>query len=256
MRQLQIPGLSHVIKYETIGSTNQEAARLAGLGEKATPDGTMVWALEQTEGRGRRGRGWDSPTGNLYTSLILRPDVPLRQAAQLGFVAALAVYDALKRIAPTHPEVHCKWPNDILLNTKKVAGILLESQGGGADEPADWVILGMGLNVSSHPQGTDYPATSLRYEGVSSTPEETLEAYARCFLSWTTRWRDRGFGPIRKEWEQRCIGRGQPIEVRLENQSLSGVFEDIDADGSLLLNQNGSVRRIAAGDVFFPGAVK
>lgn len=252
MQQLQIPSLYNVIPYDTIGSTNVEAARLAAMGEKTAPDGTLVWSLEQTDGRGRRGRDWDSPTGNLYTSLILRPEVPLREAAQLGFVAALSVYDALGIIGPTGNQVHCKWPNDILLNEKKVAGILLESHGGGGDKPADWIILGMGLNVSSHPEGTDYPATSLRSEGFDSTLEETISAYTKSFLSWKNKWLDQGFDPIRKDWQWRCIGKGNPIEVRLENQTLSGIFEDIDEDGALLLDQDGVIRRITAGDVFFP----
>lgn len=252
MLQLQIPSLYNVVRYDTIGSTNAEAARLAALGEEEAPDGTLVWSLEQTDGRGRRGRDWKSPTGNLYTSLILRPEVPLREAAQLGFVAALAVYDALGNIGPAGHQVHCKWPNDILLNEKKVAGILLESQGGGAEEPADWIILGMGLNVTSHPEDTEFPATSLRYEGFTSTLEETISAYTKSFLSWTNRWLDRGFDPIRKDWQWRCIGKGDPIEVRLENQTLTGIFEDIDEDGALLLNQDGNTRRITAGDVFFP----
>ncbi|NQW01708.1 MAG: biotin--[acetyl-CoA-carboxylase] ligase [Rhodospirillales bacterium] len=254
MQQYQIPSLYNVIKYETIGSTNAEAARLAALGEEVAPDGTLVWALEQTEGRGRRGRNWQSPTGNLYTSLILRPEVPLGQAAQLGFVAALAVYDALGNIAPAGHQVHCKWPNDILLNEKKVAGILLESQGGGAEQPAEWLILGMGLNIDSHPQDTDFPATCLRYEGFECSLDEVLSAYTKSFLSWTNRWLDRGFEPIRKDWQWRSIGRGEEIDVRLETQTLSGVFEDIDEDGALLLNRGGKIQRITAGDVFFPGS--
>ncbi len=254
MQNVKIPSLYNVISYETIGSTNGEAARLAALGEDLTPDGTLVWSLEQTDGRGRRGRDWQSPAGNLYTSLVLRPEVPLREAAQLGFVAALAVYDALGNIGPAGHQVHCKWPNDVLLNEKKVAGILLESHGGGNDQPADWIVLGMGLNVASHPEGTEFPSTSLRYEGFSNTLEETLSAYTRSFLSWSSRWLDQGFAPIRKDWRWRCIGRGKEIDVRLDNRTLRGVFEDIDEDGALLLRGDGNVQRITAGDVFFPAA--
>ncbi len=254
MLQAEIPSLYNVIPYETIGSTNAEAVRLAREGEDTAPDGTLVWALEQTGGQARRGREWHSPVGNLYTSLILRPEVPLREAAQLGFVAALAVYDALGFVGPPGHQVHCKWPNDVLLNGKKVAGILLESQGGGGDVPPDWVVLGMGLNVASHPEKTEFPATSLRYEGWSSTVEEVLSAYTKSFLSGANRWLDQGFAPIRRDWIWRCMGKGESVEVRLEKQTLTGVFEDMDDDGALLLNRDGKIQRITAGDVFFPGS--
>lgn len=252
MQQTQIPSLYHLIKRDSVGSTNVEAAKLAAQGEEIAPDGTLIWALEQTGGKGRRGREWQSPTGNLYTSLILRPEVPLREAAQLGFIASLAVYDALGNIGPAGHQVHCKWPNDVLLNEKKVAGILLESHGGGQDTPADWIVLGMGLNVAWHPEETEFPATSLRFEGWSSTVEEVITAYTKSFLSWTNRWLDQGFEPIRRDWIWRCMGKGKEISVRLENQTLNGIFEDLDEDGALLLSRDGKTQRITAGDVFFP----
>lgn len=252
MLEAKIPSLYNVIIYDTIGSTNAEAALLASKGEDIAPDGTLVWSLEQTAGRGRRGRDWQSPTGNLYTSLILRPEVPLKDAAQLGFVASLAVYDALDNIGLAGHQVHCKWPNDVLLNEKKVAGILMESQGGCGDKPPDWIILGMGLNVAWHPNDTEFPATSLRFEGWSNTLDEMIAAYTKSFLSWTNRWLDHGFAPIRKDWIWRCKGMGEQIEVRLENEILIGIFEDMEEDGALRLNVDGKTQRITAGDVFFP----
>ena len=251
MHKAKIPNLYNVIKYETIGSTNAEACILAAKGEDMTPDGTLIWSLEQTSGRGRRGRGWQSPTGNLYTSLVLRPEVFLQESAQLGFVASLAVYDALGNIGPVGHQVHCKWPNDVLLNEKKVAGILLESSGGGMDKQPDWIVLGMGLNVVWHPNDTEFPSTSLRSEGWPNTIDEVITAYTKSFLSWTNRWLDIGFAPIRKDWLQRCKGIGQKIEVRLENETLIGIFEDMEEDGALRLNINGKTQRILAGDVFF-----
>jgi BirA family biotin operon repressor/biotin-[acetyl-CoA-carboxylase] ligase len=252
MREAKIPSLYNVIKYDTIGSTNAEAATLAAKGEDVAPDGTLIWSLEQTSGRGRRGRDWQSPSGNLYTSLVLRPELPLQEAAQLGFVASLAVYDALGNIGPAGHQVHCKWPNDVLLNDKKVAGILLESSGGGVDKKPDWIILGMGLNVACHPDDTEFPATSLRFEGWPNTLDEAITAYTKSFLSWTNRWLDIGFAPIRKDWMQRCKGIGEEIQVRLENETLIGIFEDIEEDGALRLNVNGKTQSISAGDVFFP----
>jgi BirA family biotin operon repressor/biotin-[acetyl-CoA-carboxylase] ligase len=252
MLKAKFPSLYNVIKYDNIGSTNAEAAKLAAKGENIAPDGTLIWSLEQTLGRGRRGREWQSPKGNLYTSLILRPEVSLLEAAQLGFVASLAVYDALGKIGPAGHQVQCKWPNDILLNKKKVAGILLESAGGAESKHPDWIILGMGLNVAWHPEDTEYPATSLRFEGWSNTLEEVISTYTKSFLSWMNSWLDNGFASIREDWMRRCKGIGEEIEVRLEKENLIGIFEDIEEDGALRLNVNGKTQRIAAGDVFFP----
>lgn len=251
MNSPRLPSVYNLIALETVGSTNAEAKRLAQQGEEAAPDGTLVWSREQTEGRGRRGRDWSSPKGNLYTSLILRPEVPISQAAQLSFVAALAIYDALGSIGPAGHQVHCKWPNDILLNEKKIAGILMESEGGTQDAPADWMILGMGLNVEWHPVDTEFPATSLRFEGFPNTVEDVLEAYAKSFLSWTNRWLSDGFAPVRENWLWRALGKGESIKVRLEHQTLTGTFTDMTETGALLLDIDGTERQITAGDVFF-----
>lgn len=253
MADPRLPSVYNLISLDSVGSTNDEARELARQGEDVAPDGTLVWAREQTAGRGRRGRKWSSPAGNLYTSLILRPDVPARDAAQLSFVAALALFDALGTLSEPGHQVHLKWPNDVLLQEKKVAGLLLESESSG-DATPEWIIVGMGLNVGWHPEDTDFPATSLRFEHWSTTVEEALQAYARSFMLWANRWLDEGFDPVRKNWLWRAMGVGEAIEVRLETQTLNGVFKDLDADGALVLEQDGETRRIAAGDVYFPGA--
>jgi BirA family biotin operon repressor/biotin-[acetyl-CoA-carboxylase] ligase len=247
----KLPSVYNLITLDSVDSTNSEAKKLAAEGEETAPDGTLVWAREQTGGRGRRGRTWESPSGNLYTSLILRPDVPIAEAAQLSFVAALAVYDTLGSIGPAGHQVLCKWPNDVLLNEKKVAGILMESEGGDANTPADWVILGMGLNVEWHPSDTDFPATSLRFEGFSNTVEEVLEAYTRSFMVWTNRWLNDGFAPIRQNWLWRCMGKDEKIEVRLENRTVTGVFKDMGDNGALILDVDGKEHQVTAGDVYF-----
>ena len=118
-RQPKLPPGYRLLRYDSIGSTNDEAKRLARDG---AAEGTLVWALEQTAGRGRRGRAWSSPRGNLYLSLILRPDCPVGSAAQLGFVAALAVGDALRAILPRVERLAYKWPNDVLIDGRKIAG--------------------------------------------------------------------------------------------------------------------------------------
>ena len=175
----------------------------------------------------------------------------MAEAAQLSFVAALAIYDALGTLSEPGHQIHLKWPNDVLLQDKKVAGLLLESESTG-DGTLEWVIIGMGLNIALYPEDTTFPATSLRSEHWPTTVEEALQAYARSFLGWANRWVEDGFAPIRKAWLVRAAGRGEPIEVRLENQTLKGIFKDMDETGALILDQDGKTRLITAGDVYFP----
>ena len=251
LNKVILPSAYNLVELDVVKSTNLTAKELASKGEATTPDGTLIWAHEQTEGRGRRGKGWSSPRGNLYISLILRPETALSRSAQLSFVAALSIYDALGNLGPPGHQVHCKWPNDILLNEKKVSGILLESEGTFGNEPADWIILGIGLNVMSYPQNSTFPSTSLNSEGWQTSIEEVLMAFSRSFLSWTNNWVENGFASIRENWLWRSVGIGSIIHVKVDNQVLEGIFEDIDEDGALILNQSGKTRRITAGDLFF-----
>ena len=240
----------NLITLESCESTNEEARIKAQEGKVSAPDGTLIWAKKQTAGRGRRGRTWNSNDGNLHISLILRPNVPLRKAAQLGFVTALAVFDALGNISESWNQIHLKWPNDVLLHEKKVAGILLEAETGGKEIP-NWIIVGLGLNVTYFPNETTYPATSLAAESWSASVEVVLEAFARSFQIWVNNWVDSGFEPIRRTWLERAIGLGKGIEVRLEDQTIAGIFRNIDQEGRLIIDQKGTERHIAAGDVYF-----
>jgi BirA family biotin operon repressor/biotin-[acetyl-CoA-carboxylase] ligase len=247
----KLPPAYRLHAYDSLPSTNDEARRLAAAG---ADEGTLVWALEQTSGRGRRGRGWASPRGNLYLSLVLRPDGPLSEAAQLGFVAALAVVDALGSTMPPLTEVRLKWPNDVLVADRKVAGLLLESVAD-ADGGLDALILGVGINVDSAPDDTAYPATCLAREGGREvTVESLLQAWARHFLTRVNRWTDEGFAPIRSAWLNRAKGQGEPVEVRLPERTLTGTFRDLDETGALLLDTAAGPERVTAGDVFFPDA--
>jgi len=248
---LLLPPAYRLVSLETVDSTNEEAKRLARAGAE---DGTLVWAREQTHGRGRSGRSWASPPGNLYLSLVLRPDCPPVVASQLGFVAALGAGTGLAEVMPPMIELRYKWPNDILINRRKAGGILLETESARADR-LDWLVLGLGINVTQRPAETAFPATSLREEGdLEATVEAVLEAFSRHFLSWVNRWLADGFAPVRAAWRKSAIGLGEAIRVRLPNAELEGIFDDIDQDGALLLRADGSVRRITAGDVFFGGS--
>jgi BirA family biotin operon repressor/biotin-[acetyl-CoA-carboxylase] ligase len=233
--------------FVTIDSTNEEARRLAAAGEKGP---VWIQADTQTAGRGRRGRAWDSPTGNLAATLFLRPNRPARHCAQLSFVAALAASDVVSAYART--EVKLKWPNDVLAEEKKIAGILLESASAGGDQP-DWLAVGIGINLAMFPEDTEFPATSLAtLSATVPSAGDGLVALAASFAKWYDLWAERGFGVIRDAWLARAAGLGTRIRARLQNEETSGVFEGIDEQGALILRTGeGRTRVIAAGDVFF-----
>jgi BirA family transcriptional regulator, biotin operon repressor / biotin---[acetyl-CoA-carboxylase] ligase len=243
-----MPARYRLVCYDSIGSTNDEAKRLARDG---APDGTFVWSLEQTAGRGRRGRTWASPRGNLYTSLISRPDCLASQAAQLSFVAAMAIGEALRAILPKIEGLAYKWPNDVLINSRKTAGILLESE---MSTPGklSFVVIGAGVNLAASPRGTEFPATSIAEEGLGMVrPETMLEHFAHQFQSWEHRWHAEGFAPVRAAWlAAAATAPGAPIRVRLESATLDGRFLNIDEQGALLLDEAGQRRHISAGEVF------
>jgi BirA family transcriptional regulator, biotin operon repressor / biotin---[acetyl-CoA-carboxylase] ligase len=242
-----LPEGFHLRHYASVGSTNDAAKTLARAG---APDRTLVWADEQTAGRGRRGRFWLSPPGNLYLSLVLRPECPAAHAAQLGFVAALGLGDALTPLVGHALHPRYKWPNDLLADGKKLAGILLESEMGTSDH-VDFVVVGIGVNIVAAPGNVEFPATSLIAQGVTGvTSEAVLEGFVRHFAGWAGRWRDEGFAPVRAAWLRAASGLGERISVRLEHSTLFGRFHDLDEDGALVLDLAEGRRRIAAGDVF------
>ena len=245
-----LPSFFTLVALDRIDSTNEEALRRARAG---APEGTLVWAREQSGGRGRRGRAWSSPPGNLYLSLLLRPAVPPAQAAQLGFVAAVALAETLCASLPAERRICCKWPNDLLIDGAKVAGILPEAEALGQN--VEVLVLGMGVNLASHPANTPYRATSLSAAGSNVTMEALLESLAGGLHLWYRRWQDAGFAPIRGRWLDFAAGLGQAIEVRLEGATLQGRFAALDASGALDLElADGGHRLVTAGDVFYPAA--
>ena len=238
--------------FAEIDSTNEEARRLGEAGE-AGP--IWITAERQTAGRGRRGRTWVSPGGNFMGTLFLRPEVGPRKAAELSFVAALAVHDAVDALLPPplRPALKLKWPNDLLHDGRKLAGILLESSGV-AGGTVSWLAIGIGINLAHHPDMVEFPATSLAALGVPDvTPEQALEVLAAAFDRRMRQWRDvQGFAAIREAWLLRAAGLGGPITVRLADETFEGVFVGLAADGALDVRMaSGEIRQVAAGDVFF-----
>ena len=244
------PGYA-LIALDEAGSTNDEAKERAVHG---APDGTVVWARQQRAGRGRRGRIWVSPPGNLYVSVILRPACETRSVAQLSFVAALAVLDLLDGLLPGR--ARCKWPNDVLVDGGKVAGILLESALGPGGR-VDWVVLGVGVNLASHPglEGP-IPSTSLAEAGGPMlVPEDALPSVLAALAQRRQEWETQGFAAVRRAWIARAHGLGGPVTVTNGDKQLAGVFEGLDEEGALVLAQaDGARLSIAAGDVIFGDA--
>jgi BirA family biotin operon repressor/biotin-[acetyl-CoA-carboxylase] ligase len=228
--------------FAEIDSTNDEAKRQAAAGARA---GLVIWADRQTRGHGRQGRVWQSPPGNLYCSILLRPERPAAEVALLSFAAALAVCEAL----PRQLQPRCKWPNDVLIEGRKIAGILLESEAAGAR--VAWLVVGIGINLAGHPADTETPATSLAALGAAEvSPGAMLAALCGRFHYWHEIWQGQGFAPLRDAWLDRADGLGGEIRVRHAQIETRGRFVDLDASGALVLENAEGRRHISAGAVF------
>lgn len=223
--------------HAAVDSTNDVALDLLRGG---APHGTVVAAETQRAGRGRHGRAWWSPPGNLYASFIVRPSVGPAMG-QLAFVTAVAAADA---VGPGVP-VRFKWPNDLLVEGRKLGGILIEAETDGA-------VIGLGINVVAAPKGGVFAATSLAELGVGTFgARELLTAVCGALGSWYARWRGDGFAPVREAWLARADRIGEAMAVRLPASRLSGVFMGIDADGALLMETGDGQRRITSGEVIY-----
>lgn len=239
----------HALLLDRVDSTSAEAARRAAAG---APSGTFVVGGEQTAGRGRRGRSWHSPPGNFYGSLLLRPACRPADAAQLGFVAGVALAETLAAWVPGSQAVQCKWPNDILVAGRKIAGLLLEGSTAG-NGVLDWVIVGMGVNLRWCPADADgqFPATTLTAEApaVDVDASTFLAQLSPVFAAWLDRWDRAGFSPVRTAWLNRAYRLGAGIRVLVENETLEGRFTGIDDTGAMLLDASHGIRVVTVGDV-------
>lgn len=256
-----LPGFFDLVALDAVGSTNDEATARAAAG---AAEGTLVWARRQTGGRGRRGRGWLSPAGNLFTSTVLRPACGLGEAPQLSFVAALAVRDTVAGFLGAPPTGCLKWPNDVLIDGCKIAGILLESlPGPGAVPTVGAVVLGVGINVGRHPAvvADGRPATSLAAlaaaAGAAAPSVETVrDRYGTCLLAWYRRWQAEGFAPVRAAWWADAFGLDRPVTVRLPDRAVRGMVVDLDPSGALIVARadGGGRLAVSGGDVAFDAA--
>lgn len=234
--------------YEALDSTNAEARRRAEAGQ-AGP--VWITAATQTAGRGRRGRAWVSPKGNLAATLLTVTDLAPAEAAQFSFVAALAATD-LADACLGQGVARLKWPNDVLIHGRKAVGILVES--GSRPDGRLWLAVGIGVNLAHAPTDVERPAASFadHMNGPPPSPLDALGILATAFERWRKAWTTRGFAAIADGWTSRAMGLGEACEARLPNRTLKGTAEGLDLDGALRLRlPDGGLERITAGDVFF-----
>ncbi len=251
--------------FPSVGSTNEIAIERARGGDPG-----RIWFVSkrQEAGRGRRGRAWETPEGNLAATLLVLPQADIKVAATLGFVAGLALADALEAVAPGKTvrvgidggtplgggRFELKWPNDVLADGAKLSGILLESTM--LDDRRYAVAIGIGVNVVAHPAEVPYPATSLAALGFACDAERLFLALSDAWVEHSRLWAEgRGLAVIRDRWLRRAAGLGSEVAVKVEGKVVRGIFESIDEECRFVIrDRDGGRTTIAAGDVHF-GAV-
>lgn len=251
--------------HDTIGSTNAAAMSRAREGDYGR---LWVVSAHQSAGRGRRGSHWGTPPGNLAASLLNLVASSPRTAATLGFVAGLALDEALRRVVPalsvrfaldgiepvpatSGERLRLKWPNDVLLDGGKLAGILLEAESVSAGQVA--VVVGIGVNVVAAPEGLPYPATALARLVPAVDASDVFYALSEAWADLEGVWAGgAGFAQIRELWLGRAAGVGEEVAVRVGDRVHRGVFETIDNEGRLVVRtRDGAVRLVGAGEVHF-----
>ncbi|MFV0358729.1 biotin--[acetyl-CoA-carboxylase] ligase [Tropicimonas sp.] len=234
-----------------VDSTMAEAARRVGM----LGGPTWIMAHEQTEARGRRGRRWFYPKGNFAATLAMRPAASAEQAALRSFVAALALFDTFVTVSGRAEAFALKWPNDVLLNGGKVAGILLESAGQGSR--VDFLLIGIGVNLAAAPAQSEVdpgalrPVSLLSETGAAVSPEDFLGFLASAYARYEAQFENRGFPAIREAWLARAARLGEPVTARMASETVTGTFETLDEHGNIVLATPGGRRSIAAAEIFF-----
>ena len=245
----QLPNQFELVQLARVDSVMQEAARRARDG---ADEGTFVWAMEQTEGRTRRGHPWYSPPGNLYCSVILRPDYPNDRCGQLAYVAALSAGSALAGLLSPMTGLRYRWPTDLLINDLRAGQILLDASGADSD-PYEWLTVGVMINIEQHPPNPEPEEfNSVQASGATEvTVVQVLEDFARYFLSWINRWAEDGFEPIGRQWQIRADGIGDELELHIGDRHLRGSFVKLDEQGRLVMMGSDQVERCISVNEYF-----
>jgi BirA family biotin operon repressor/biotin-[acetyl-CoA-carboxylase] ligase len=245
-----MPAGYRLVRLDTVDSTNSEARRRADMGE---PGPLWICSARQSKGRGRAGREWTSQFGNLFASLLIRLNCPLRTASELGLVAGIIAYETVAKLIAYEgrAELLLKWPNDVLLAEEKVAGMLLENVSRPNDQ-GSVVVIGTGINLANYPEDVPQPAISLSAYGLSVSPGNALEVLAQTTHEWLRRWGEgTTFPTIRRAWLDRAGPLGRPLVVRLNGTEIEGTYAGLDPEGALRLKTADGEQHITAGDVFF-----
>lgn len=234
--------------FDSIDSTNEEAKRIANTGNSGN---YVIWAKSQTKGRGRSGNSWYSPKGNIYLSILLRPDFEVSKLSQLPFLVAVALGKTIKKFIPADKGLTYKWPNDILIEGKKAAGILIESSL--TNNNVNWLVIGVGINLCDEPDLKNYLSTSLIKEGAKiPTIDMFVHELMQSFQFYLLQWTKEGFEDIRKEWLKNSIPKGAVITAKYTGNRVSGTFEGIDDKGNLQMQlSNNQTIMISSGEVFY-----
>jgi len=235
-------------RVQVLGTTTSTQDMVRNLADVGEPEGLAIQAMQMTQGRGRHGNTWTSPMGNLYLSVLLRPNCNASKAAQLAFVAAIALSDAMDQVIDTaHHRKSLKWPNDILIDGKKVSGILLESSMA-ANGHIEYLVLGTGVNIFAPPEG----AAGL--DEIKAQPifvNKFRDLYLERLLAHYRAWQDKGFALVREAWLKQAHGLGEDMSIRLPEITYKGTFKGIDESGALQAEVDGTVRSFTAGEVHF-----
>lgn len=230
-------------QFQELESTNSHAFEMAN--SRQIFDHEIILANSQNKGRGRQDRKWSSPNGNLYFSIVLQPQTNIKNIPQISFIAIVALQIAISKIVQNC--VQAKWPNDLLIDEKKVAGILLESKF--TQKECDFVILGIGLNINSHPQNTIFPADNLQDYGVNISPKNALEKFLDEFENLYLNWKNFGFSSIRNLWLKNAYKLGKETSIKLDDKIITGTLETLDEEGNLILKHNSESLKINAADI-------
>lgn len=232
--------------FDRLGSTNDAAM---ARGRDGDPGKLWIVAREQTAGRGRMARQWSSPWGNFYASLLLVDPAPQSLSPQLGFVAGVALADAVNELLPREARALLKWPNDLLIAGAKLSGILLEATI--RTDGRFICAIGFGVNCATYPQDTPYPATHLAayVDGIQADAlaGPLTDAFAKWFDVWD---HGKGFADIRMAWLERAMPQGSTLRVSMGDAVQSGTFSTIDESGRLVIDCDGGLKTFDAGDVF------
>lgn len=241
-----------IFHFENLDSTNLEARKMWNSGQ--IKDGSIIVADTQNKGRGRLNRDWISQNGNLFFSCALKIQKNTKNLSELSFVAAISLQKAIKNLFSVQNNVKIaetsiknKWPNDILINDKKISGILLESEK--IDNNSSLAIVGIGVNLTSSPENVMFKADNLQNFGIKIEKIEFLHLFLDQFEIFYQKWQDFGFAPIKNIWLENAWKIGEKVDIGSHNQKISGIFKEIDDLGNILIEGSGNIKKLTFGDV-------